>query len=205
MAKRSKAAEESEPARSMAENSEPKRSRAAFPTVVFIVGVTPYRETLLLPRVSRLSVAAVRQALEEQEATCKPLPHPLPRGCFVVERYVEDVQVALYKFDTAEGCRNTTSAQHDLLPVPAVRHRDVVKFTVEPRVHVGFQYLYGSPHAYKIVDGKVDLGRMLPSSVHTCSPVPEKRSENFRTCNLVTQLQQQFEKRFVIEAFKRKI
>ena len=67
-------------------------------TIVIIIGTAPYKETLLLPRVTRIAVATVKQAITEQQA--KPLPSHLPRGCFmVVEHNAADLQVAMFKYD----------------------------------------------------------------------------------------------------------
>ena len=67
-------------------------------TTLFIIGLSLYRETIKLPRATRISVATVRRALEEQQA--KPLPSPLLHGYFlVVEQNVAELQVA--RFNTS--------------------------------------------------------------------------------------------------------
>ena len=108
---------------------------AAVNTTLFVVGCTPYKETILLPRVeTRITTSSVVQAIADQQA--KPLLSPLPRGYFMVINYMDGVQVALFR------CRSTNSSQHSQLPVPSRRHRAAEGFACEPRFRVGFEYIY---------------------------------------------------------------
>ena len=96
----------------------------------------PYKEKLLLSRVTRIAVATVKQAIAEQQA--KPLPSALSQGYFmVVEQSPADLDMAMFKYDKVEGCSNIIYPLHGLLPVPSKRHRDVAELTREPRLHVG--------------------------------------------------------------------
>ena len=65
-----------------------------------------------------------------------------------------------------------------------------------PRLRVGFECLYGYSHAYQLVDGAVSLAHCVPGEVLN-------RTENERTHDLVTTLQQQFHPQFHIKAFGR--
>ena len=105
---------------------------------MFVVGCTPYKDTILLPRAeTRISVSTFQQAIFDQQG--KPLPS-LPRGYFFVVNYLEtdQHQVAMFRYDKVAGCRTTNSSSHGQLPVPSRRHRDITRFTCEPQLRVGF-------------------------------------------------------------------
>ena len=117
-------------------------------TTVFIVGGTPYKDTILLPKAeTRIPVSVVQQAIVDQHD--KPLPS-LPRRYFFVLNYLDgdQHQVAMFRYEKVAGCRSTDSPLHGQLPVPSRRHRDIAGFTCEPQLRVGFQYLYGYFHEY---------------------------------------------------------
>ena len=65
-------------------------------------------------------------------------------------------QVAVYKFVDVVGCRTTGSVKHSHLPVPSTRDKPFV-IQDQSKVRVGFQYLFGYNHEYKVQDGKIEL------------------------------------------------
>ena len=98
--------------------------------------------------------------------------------------------MAMFRYEKVVGCRSTNSSQHSQLPVPSRRHRAAEGFTCEPRLRVGFEYIYIDSHDYAVVDGKVQVAHWLPTSKL------EQQSENERVLILVEQL-----KRFAGERF----
>ena len=122
------------PAESMAESGD------AVTTTLFLVGVTPYKETIVLPKVeTRISTKSVVQAIADQQA--KPLPSPLPMGHFMVISALDGAQVAMFRYERVVGCRSTNSSQHSRLPVSSRCHRATEAFTLEPSLRVGFEYI----------------------------------------------------------------
>ena len=70
-------------------------------------------------------------------------------------------QVAVYKFVDVIGCHTTGSAKHSHLPVPSTCDKPFVIQNLS-KVRVGFQYLFGYNHEYKVQDGKIELSSEIP-------------------------------------------
>ena len=88
-------------------------------------------------------------------------------------------QVAIFHYDKTTGCRSTKSAEHDTLPLPEQRCKDIREVTVNPSIRVGHEYLFGYSLEYT---GKIDLDPCLPTARVS------KVSENARTITLVAKL-----------------
>jgi hypothetical protein len=166
-----------------------KRSRLQSPepyskTTVYVVCHKPYKATLSLPKFSRLSKDVVKEAIAV-DGNCPALPK-LPYGRFEVVFPARDdgTQVALFKFRDVAGCRSVNSTQHDTLPVPRVRPIPL-GFLVQPTtLQVGFHYMFGYNHPYKIEDGKVHLESLHPPQGH------EFTDELHRTGEMLTRLRE---------------
>ena len=130
-------------------------------TTVYVVCHKPYKATLLLPRLGRLSKEDVREAVAA-DGNCHALPK-LPHGHFEVVLCRDDgTQVALFKFKDVAGCRRVSSTQHGTLSLPRAR-RIPMEFLVQPTtLQVGFHYMFGYNHPYEIQDGKVCLKSVQP-------------------------------------------
>ena len=138
-------------------------------TALFVVGFSPCRATLRLPRWRRFT----KKYVAEQGTQ---LPKGLPHGHFEVIRHEAAYQVAVFRYSSTEGCRSTSSTQHSKLPVPTVRHKDVRNFTVEPNsLRVGCRYLYGYNHPYTVEEQKIRFG-----AVEAPLGLPSKVSEHSR-------------------------
>ena len=158
-----------------------EESRTLVKTTVFVLSHTPYKATLRLPRLSRLPKEMVAEAAAQQG--CKKLV-ALPHGHFEVlfNNRETNYQVAVYKFRDVVGCRATNSAQHGYLPVVSPRHREIALTWDTEKIRVGFQYLYGYEHKYRIEQGKVILSQQVP--VEPLNPL----HENQRTVAMITSL-----------------
>ena len=95
-------------------------------TVIFIIDHEPYKATLNLPKKIRFSIKKKVADAVALHPGCEELI-PLPAGYFEVLHYVSDgsieIQVALFRFRDAVGCRKTESPQHSNIHKPIVRHR----------------------------------------------------------------------------------
>ena len=143
-----------------------------------------------MPRiVSRFTVEDIRAALRQSS---KPLPS-LPRGHFEVIGVSEEHQVALFKHKSVTGCRNTTSQQHSLLPMPIPCHKAITELTTEPNIRVGFEYIFGHSQPYSVVDRKVRLeDPTLPVTGG------DETTENRRTTVMISALENRFGGNFEI-------
>ena len=112
---------------------------------------------------------------------CKKLV-ALPHGHFEVlfNNSEKNYQVAVYKFRNVVGCRSTQSAQHGHLPVVSPHHREIALTRDTEKIRVGFQYLYGYEHNYRIEEGKVILSQQVP--MEPLNPL----HENQRTVAMIT-------------------
>ena len=91
-------------------------------------------------------------------------------------------QVAIFHYDKTTGCRSTKSAEHDTLPLPEQRCKEIREVMVNPSIRVGHEYLFGYSLEYTVSNGKIDLDPCLPTARVS------KVSENARTITLVAKL-----------------
>ena len=92
-------------------------------TIVFVVGFTPYKENLMLPRRVRWSIAEINDAALQQDR--KQLPTGLLNGHFEVVSHRLECQVAIFVYKEVIGCSTTTSMLHSKLHVstyPSMHH-----------------------------------------------------------------------------------
>ena len=85
-------------------------------TIVFVVGFTPYKENLMLPRQAWWSIAEINDAALQQDR--KQLPTGLLNGHFKVVSHRLECQVAIFVYKEVIGCSTTTSMLHKKLHVP---------------------------------------------------------------------------------------
>ena len=101
--------------------------------------------------VSGFTVEEIRKATEH----CgKPLPD-ISKGYFTIVNQSNNCQVALFKFKVTAGCRTTESRHHFKLPLPNPIHKNVKTLTKEPKIQVGFPYVYGHDQPYTVLNGAV--------------------------------------------------
>ena len=156
-------------------------------TVLFVCGRHPWKRTFCLPEANRISVEQIQQV-----AAQTTLP-PFPPGQFVVVENTKDLQVALFKFKDATGCRNTASINHSRLPRPIQEHKPPQTFIREPNnLRVGFQYLFGHDQSYSVRDGQIQIDHHLPQVT------TEEASEHQRTSVLVNGLVAHFGREYDI-------
>ena len=161
-------------------------------TVLFFCGRVPWKAIVAMPAMTRISVNLVRKALAQQGLLPPP---PFPQGEFIVITNSPAVQVAIFRFRHAAGCRTTTSREHGQLPPPITAHKDTTMFIKEPNnLRVGFQFLYGKEHLYSVSDGNITITGSCPS------PPEMERSEVERTVNLVAQLRARYGQEYIIRA-----
>ena len=86
---------------------------------------------------------------------------PLPQGHFEAIVSTNTCQVFLFSYDRARGCSTTASHQHWNLPHPEVKHKLWEAVTVEPKVHVGFRYMFGHEQSYNISNGIVTIEKFV--------------------------------------------
>ena len=79
--------------------------------------------------------------------------------------------------------RSTQSRQHGYLPAPSTCHREFESLIRDMnKVRVGFQFLYGYNHNYKVEKGNIILSQQRPMRNIECL------HENQRTCHMMTGL-----------------
>ena len=177
-----------------------KRSREASEetlvnTTVYVVSVTLYKAFLRLPRWTSFTREDVAKAAEKQGVRKPP---KLPLGTFEVFLSAKEYQVAIFRFSSVTGCRQTDSAQHRKLPLPKTRHKTMQEFTREPNgIRVGFKYVFGFDHPYAVQGGKIVL-----ESCKMPTTAPGPNTELTRTVDMVGFLQNKFRGDLYITLFQ---
>ena len=120
--------------------------------MLFICNRTPWKTTLLLPRVNSFTVNEVRTALESKGAAVPSFP----LGRFDVVESTATLQVALFRHETTSACGAVLSRQHGALP-RATRDRKVLNTPQQPPLQVGYKYMYGKGQAYVMEGTEVSL------------------------------------------------
>ena len=140
---------------------------------------------MFLPRLTDHSTETIEQALAQQHPD-KDFP-PLPPGKFENVRNSKESQVMFFRYDTTVGYRSTCSTQHSNITPPLKRHKNKHTLTREPKIRVGFDYIFGYPHSYDITEeGEIILKQGLPPS-----PLYEL-TENQWTIKMVKQLEDHY-------------
>ena len=119
-------------------------------TLLFFIGQRPFKAVVFLPRLTDHSTETIEQALAQQHPD-KDFP-PLPPGKFENVRNSKESQVMFFRYDTTVGCRSTCSTQHSNITPPLKRHKNKHTLTREPKIRVGFDYIFGCPHSYDITE-----------------------------------------------------
>ena len=162
-------------------------------TTVFVVGFSPYKATLRLPQWTRFSNTYIADAAAQQGI--QP-PKGLPNGKYEVLHHHDGHQVAVFKFQSTEGCRVTDSTQHSKLPIPTHRHRDIQDLMVEPNnLRVGCRYLYGYDHRYTVESKKFESDQAVPTNT-----LP-REGEMSRTFDMIKALRSKYGDRCDIKLF----
>ena len=162
-------------------------------TTVFVVGFSPYKATLRLPQWRRFSDTYIADAAAQQGI--QP-PKGLPNGKYEVLHLHDGHQVAVFKFQSTEGCRVTDSPQHSKLPIPTHRHRDIQDLMVEPNnLRVGCRYLYGYDHPYTVESKKIEFDQAVPTK-----KLPQE-SEISRTVDMIQALRSKYGDQCDIKVF----
>ena len=180
-----------------------KRARVerVVKTVIFVIDHTPYKATLNLPKKIHFSIKEVADAVALHPG-CKELI-PLPAGYFEVLHYVSDgsieIQVALFRFRDAVGCRKTESPQHSNIHKPIVRHRDLQSLIKkENNIRVGSHFVFGFDQQYSVNEnGSIIVSQPHPPNIQ----IEECRPENERTYDMMVGLKAALGEDYIVSSY----
>lgn len=106
-------------------------------TTVYVCGVNPYKETMVLESKTGYTLASIKDAIHRQNK--RPLPLLMGSGDFHTVFSDEGRQMLLYKFSEYSGCRNTTSKCHKNLP--NIDRKSMVSIP-KMNLGVGLEYMF---------------------------------------------------------------
>ena len=118
-------------------------------------GEKPLKKTLVMQK------RPIGLTKEQANALLGEALPPLPQGHFEAIVSTNTCQVFLFRYDRARGCSTTASHQHWNLPHPEVKHKLWEAVTVEPKVHVGFRYMFGHEQSYNISNRTVTIEKFV--------------------------------------------